>query len=235
VKTRPARHSSRRLVLALSLAGLLTVVPGCAGLGYLFDVVIGDRVPAKYDLSPKQSTLIIVDDPQNELTEAGLRGRIGTTIAFHLKQNTAITEKQLVSWRKFREVRRKLGDDYPTTPIATVGQRTGARQVIHVLVQSVNYQLAGSIYRPTAFTETKVIDAQNGDMRFPVGGEVEGLGDPRGFRMRTQLPPRRADPSERGGITQLSRKLTRQIGLEVARLFYNHKKKPEGQSLTPEG
>jgi hypothetical protein len=212
---------------------LAASITSCAPIAYVADAVGGNYVAAKHQLN-RATTLVIVDDPQSRLREPSAQGRIASSIRFYLRENTELAESDLVSWSRFRVIRRDLGEDYPATPIAEVGQLAGAKQVIHVLVRSVKYRYGGPIYRPTATVETKVLDAKTGRRLFPKGQAVEGMGG-RGLIVKTQLSARRVDRTDRTGLSGMSQELAEQVGRNVAQLFYRHRKRPEGERLQDDG
>jgi hypothetical protein len=224
----PRRPAS---VLALALAAGLSLLTGCAGLGYLANAATGgNKVPAKHTLKPKP-TLIMVDDPDRRLAQPTMVSQIAANARFHLRQNTALTEPLLSPTDQLPRVRRDLGNDYHATPIATVGQQVGAEQVVHVLIRSVDLQYGGPVYRPQAACEVKVIETQTGKRLFPEDqSQIEGL-SPRGYVVRSKLPSRHGDDTVRGARTIMARKLARRIGRDVARLFYRHEARPTAKNL----
>jgi hypothetical protein len=219
----------RWLALA-ALLGTAAGASGCALFGMAAETVAGGKIPAKHTLA-EQTTLVMVDDPKRQLPQPGMPRLVASNVRFHLKKNSNLTGKMLVSVDKLTQVQRELGEDYPNTPIATVGRRAGAKQVIHVLIRSTRLKEGGSIYQPQAVSEVKVIDATTGERRFPKGDQqVEGLG-PSGQLVKTQLLRRRVDRSQRGSRVMLQRALAKRIGLDVARLFYRHSEEPPGHQL----
>jgi len=225
------RQASRRVSAALVGGALAAALSGCAGWGFLANAATGgSRVPARHTLEPT-ATLIMVEDPEGRFDLPGLTRHVATSTRFYLKQHTELTDQQLLPVRRLAEVRASLGEDYGATPIATVGQQAGAKQVIHVLVRSVRLQYGGAIYQPRAEVSVRVIDAATGDRLFPAGQEqIEGA-NADGATVTSELRSKQTQPSGRGNATLIFRELAKRIGRDVARLFYAHREKPAGHQI----
>jgi hypothetical protein len=228
----PRRRSIPAAVArALALAVLLSVLPGCAGVGFLTTMASGgEQVPAKYELA-RRPTLVLVDDPQQLLGRPAMARQVAANARFHLREQSALSKALLVPGDRLMRVRRELGADYPSTPIAAVGRRTDAEQVIHVLVRSASLQYGGPVYRPRATVEVKVVEAKGGDRLFPKGqSEIEGL-SPRGYPVRSVLDARHTEGGDRTNPVMMRRELARRVGRDVARLFYAHRANPIADQL----
>ena len=211
----------RKAALTLLLAGYLAAAAGCEAFGFLAATVGGrENIPARHTLK-KQKTAIVVVDPENHLPQPQLTALIASNTRFHLKQNTELTDKQLVSLQRVRDLRARLGDQFTATPISSVGQQLGAKQVVHVLIRKTQLRYAGSIYRPRATFEVKVVDAGSGELRFPEPGSGDGIG-PRGEMVNVELKARDEPTGRRGTTALIGRKLARHIGRKAAEVFYDH-------------
>jgi len=222
-----------RLLGSALLVMLAASQGGCAVFGMMAETAAGGGIPAQHELA-KKKTLVMVDDPSHQLAQPGMTRLVASSARFHLKKNTRLTDKMLVTIETLARVEAELGEDYPTTPMATVGRRAGADQVIHVLIREVELQYGGTIYRPRARTEVKVINAETGDRLFPKSeNQIEGL-SPRGQSVQSQLNERHVDEArqqEGGTRVLMQRALAKRIGRDVARLFHRHKQKPAGHQL----
>ena len=207
------------VALALSCLCLL----GCEAPGFIGYVVAGPpKVKAKYTLKPA-ATLVIVDDPQQQLGDPNFPAVVGANVGFHLTQNDVLTNDQLIPQDHLSTLANQLDDRYLSTPIDQIGSRLDAQQVIHVLVRSTNLEVDNTYYHPTATVEIKVIDTATGERLFPKpSDEAHAQATAPGYKLDVELKRQTLDTSRRGALTMLARELSERIGLEVAQVFYTH-------------
>ena len=222
MKRSTTNATGRRVGSGLLLIAVMCLT-GCAGPGFIAHVLAGpNQVKARYALQPRP-TLVIVDDPQNELGDPNFPAVVGANVGFHLIKNQVLEPAMVVPQDHLASLAAQLGDRYPTTPIDRIGARLKAQQVIYVFVRSVKMQVAGAYYHPVAVVEVKVIDAVSGARLFPKAGEYsDPQTTPPGLMLSIELKRQTIDPSRRHAGAMLARSLAERIGLEVAQVFYDH-------------
>lgn len=212
----------------LLLAMLLTITPGCAGFGFLADVAGGDQVKAAYTLQPRP-TLVLVDDPTEALGDDALRDVIAQEAGHRLVAQGLVPS--VVPVVRIQQLRSRKGDVFREIPMDALGRELGAQQVVMVTVQGASLQLAMGVARPSASIDVRVIDATTGARLFPDPGPLyDPLDPPPGAVLtirdeRTDLDPARPDQ-----LQQMARDLAQRVGLEVARLFYDHRASISGKT-----
>lgn len=199
------------------------LLAGCEGPAFIASTLAGkDKIKAIATL-PDRPTLVMVDDPHQALGNPTLAGVVAGHIAYHLRENGAITTP-FVSQIKLAEVRDRLGDEYRNTPIDQIGRLAGADQVIYVNIESAALQPAPSYYRPTALLELKVVDAVESKRLFPEPPPIIEAGAPsRGRTMEVSFRYKGLEAESAGQDAMLARKLAERVGREVARLFFDYK------------
>jgi len=233
-----SRISGAGVLAALSC--MLAV--GCAEPGFVAYVVTGPpKIEAVHTLDPA-TTLVIVDDPDNQLGDPNHAAVVGANVGFHLVKNEAIDETLLITQDRLSAYAGLQGDAYHATPIDQVGKALGAKQVVYVSIRSVDLSSKNTYYEPTAKISVKVIDSETGEKLFPLpkdkdampdvaiaSSEVEGLIDTAeadqptaGHGMVVQMDRQTLDDNRRTVLSMMARTLAEQCGLEVAQLFYKH-------------
>lgn len=236
--------------------GTLFVVSGCNIFAFAAHTAMGmETTKKKFQLADKP-TLIFVDDPGNLLGSPTLTAVVASSLDFHLEQNDAflikenhesggpfgekkpLPEQPIIPQRALYQVQIDLGDRYEQASIAEIGQLTGAKQVIHVLISEVQYQSSPGFFRPRAVSEVKVLDLQLRERVYPPQQAFEtGIAGSRqplpGSRVMSQL---RADTYDSGtggpDLLSLQQELARRIGRDVGRLFYDWKEEEPGQRFS---
>jgi hypothetical protein len=218
------------LLLRVAAILLCLTLPGCEGVGYITQGFTGgERVKRQYKL-PDKPTVVLVDDPDNQLGNPALVGVVAANLGFHLKENKAV--KTVVDHKQVVALTSRLGDQYRLTPIDQVGRLVDAQQVIYVLIEQVQLQAAPGMYRPTAVMRVKVIDAQTSARLFP---EPPPIVDPvqvdRGRSVIAQMNYRKIDAQTRGTDALAAQHLAEQMGLDAARLFFDWSKPDMGRKF----
>ena len=226
--SRPPRISPTQAASFSLLLALLLCLPGCAGFGFLADVATGDQVKAQHTLTPRP-TLVLVDDPVEALGDDALRDVIAQEAAHRLAAQGLVTS--VVPIEAVQALRREKGTAFGEMPIDAVGRELGADQVVMVTVRGASLQMAMGVARPSAAVDVTVIDAHTGQRLFPEPGPLhDPLDPPPGAVLTVRDERTDLDPARPDQLRQMARDLARRIGLEVARLFYDHRRAPSGRT-----
>ncbi len=188
---------------------------GCEVFGIAASMFSSGKTKAVYELQ-NQPTLVLVDDPNHQLGNPGLRDQIANEIGFHLERQKVIDS--VIAPAQLNNLVAALGERYAATPVDQIGRRLGARQVIHVQVESVALQTGPGVIQPTARVQVKVIDADHGQRLFPTGSAVPAGG----YALTIQFRQRPHEQIDRGSSVVLGRQLAQRIARDVARLFHDY-------------
>ena len=213
------RHSN--FVLRAFLIALLPTLGGCQVVAVDLNALPPPPIKAVYE-PEDQPTAIVIDDPRHQipsLQEVNLISHIAGTMLVDeemiedIKPANAVAELQLNQ------------KDFGSWPVDRIGQAVGAKQVIYVLVELFAIKDSDQMYRPTAITRVKVVDAQTGKRLFPAD-------KPEGYPVVTRLAPKGHESTGTAGLeTVLTRKLAEKMAVDVAHLFYKHAPTPVGSRL----
>lgn len=224
VKTRAGKVPGVCLWLLLAVVAL-----GASGCELAYLLKGPDNIKARHTLL-EHKTLVIVDDPTGKLGNPNLAAVVGANVGHHLTANQALPQDAIIPQNRLTELAVSLGEDYLTTPIDRVGQRLGARQVVYVLIRSVNMRVVANYYRPTVVVEVKLIDVDTGKRLFPDPGDYPNIqATPPGMILTVQMRHRTLDEGRRDAESLLARRLAERIGLDVAQIFYDHEKPKPAQ------
>lgn len=186
----------------------------------------GDKIQPIYTLSDRP-TAIVVDDPRNVLGGPSLTGVVASNLAHHLKANGAVTAP-IVPHAQVAALADRLGSEFALTPIDQIGRLLKAEQVIYLEIEQAALLAAPGAYRPTAVVELKVIDAVKGQRLYPPPPPIDEPGAPsRGRTVSVQMNYEGVETHSRGADAMITRALAERIGLEIARLFYEHRPDPK--------
>ena len=219
--------SPAALLTAVLLLGAVSALAGCNIAGLLGSMV-GETVKAKHKLVD-QRTLVVVDDRQDEFGAPGVTAMIAKQIQQALRENEVLVEARFVPQQELRDLARQLDANYPQEPLAELGRKLNAKQVIHVDVRSVRLRKAPNVYRPRMTARVKVLDTQAGRRVFPApDGPSPSDGPTPGYELKTQMSVRTIESNNRGALTELRREAALHLGRAAARLFYDHAKPTSG-------
>ncbi|MBB6428695.1 hypothetical protein [Algisphaera agarilytica] len=229
----PPRRRWTCLAALLSLP-MIMAVPACEQAAVLAEAVSGpEKVEPLYVL-PDVPTLVMVDDPKHLLSNPGLARQIATTAIHYLEFHEALPTAQFIKPRELAKLEAELGDRWASTPIDEVGRRLGAEQVIYAKINSAQFHVVDTLYRPEASIEVKIIDVAEGKRSWP---EAPALIDPEnvppGHMIQIKDNYESRDSRYVGDSTpdDLARRLADDAGLRLARLFYQWQKDAPGASL----
>jgi hypothetical protein len=195
---------------------------GCNIAGPIAAVATGPpKMDAQY-VMPDVPTVVFIDDPRNLVNPVTLRKVIAEAASQELMINQVVTttitpqDAIAITQRSDRAGNKMSVED--------IGRAVGAQQVVYVLITNFSRTPDGYTPRPVAAAQVKVIDVVQGQRVFPTAGEgfpVEAVGAA-------------VDPSQFGSRLSnatLFEALARQLGDEVAKVFYRHEYKELGENL----
>jgi hypothetical protein len=210
----------------LLLLVLVAGVGGCEALSFMAQAV-AKNTDAIYKIEDRP-TLVLVDDPTNQLGDPTLEGMIASQVGFELVQAKAVTK--VIPIERVSELTVRYGPDYNTTPIDKIGRDLGAAQVIAVYIESAEANADEEAYRPKLSARVRLIDAAAGKRIFPAadaGTAGDDLTATRGYPVNVKLFYR-TTANGRGDTPIVLRKLTEKAGTRIAWLFYKHEERQPG-------
>ncbi len=209
-----------------SLAAIVTLAVGLGGcniVGPVAAVAAGPpKLEAQYVL-PNVPTVVFVDDPRNLVNPVTLRKVIAETASQELMVEELLTTT--ISPQDAIAITQRSDRAGKKMSIEDLGRAVGAQQVIYVQIITFARSPDGYTPRPVASALVKVIDVANGQRVFPARGD-------NGWPVNTVGAP--VDPSLYGSRTsnaKIFETLARQLGDQVAKVFYEHEYKELGEHL----
>ena len=170
-------------------------------------------------------TLVLVDDARG--TGFGIPSApnvIASRIIHDLREQKVITDFVPIADLNALAAREVTAfDALSTHEIAT---RLAAKQVIHVYIQDVQAQASGTMAKPTARVLVKVLDIENAQRVFPGPDD-----DAEAFPLEVTLFYRHTGPYNLEAANALGRQLADHVGRDVARLFFNYKRRTVGDDF----
>jgi len=217
-----------RLLPALALLLTLIASSGCELFGPILEA--GRENPPVYTLPKDKVTAILVDDPQNLLTDPLLRGIIASRIKFELEQNKVATT--IVDPSAVTRLESEMTGTYYTTPTDVIGRKLGADQVISIYIEQHVLRSTPATYKPSIRARVKVIDVNDAKRLFPpllADNPEDPTAARRGWLVETAM--RESAPLEegRGEEAILLKRLSDRFGRDVARLFFAWSGRQPGQ------
>lgn len=207
---------------ALALLGGAAALAGCNIVVPAAYILEGPpSVDAAFEL-PAKRTVIFIDDTRNHLPRTALRSLMGDEIARLLLDKAVLTD--VIDSSDAVQVARRYDSDQKRLSVAQVGEEVGAETVIYVKINIFALSPDGVTPRPFAEAEVKVIDVGAQKRLFPAdgdGGRVVRI------QTREDLEAYKTSAGRRG----LEDNLAKELGREVAGLFYKHEKKELGRQL----
>lgn len=204
-------------------AALGVALGGCALLGWTASAVQNAiPVDAAYELQDRP-TLIMIDDPSRKLTTIDLSTLIAGRMADLFVAEKVVGKPNMLAGNRAAQ----LAADHPDFgrwPIDRVGREAGAQQVVYALVQEFRIVDEAGMYRPLAEMRVKVIDAETGKRLFPVGTDT-------GQPVVVEQFYRSMDGSGLSTETVLARRLSEELAVKMAQLFYAHPREPQGSTV----
>lgn len=222
-------HKTTAARLCLILMAALSFLAGCEPVNYVLFAFEDDRIPARYELAKDTSVVVLVDDPNHLLGDLSLPRLVSAYVSDGLSKN--LKKINVVKIEKVIDLERKTGEDFASMPVDQIGSEVGATQAIYVLIESAGISGDPGLYRPQAVVRVNVIDVATGNRLFPASDFTNAQGDTmvstsRGEPVEIKLPYTTSDQNPIGETAVLMRKLSEQIGINVAKLFYRHHPDP---------
>ena len=206
----------RSAIVAIAMVGAGGIVGGCNIVGPAMWLASDDRTPPVYELDPKKTTVVIIDDRNSVLPSRTARKRLADTAEKSLLASKVLTA-ELISSESVEAIMQADRFSRPKS-VTALGRAVGAEQVIWVTVDQFTLSKDNTQFSPIATARVKVIDATNDARLFPPGEESEGYQLDASVRTRTtEIPRSQADRQQ----AQLD--LCERIGLRVAEMFYKSK------------
>lgn len=198
------------LVLTLSLATLAA----CNVVGPAALLIEGPpKIDAVYELDPKRSTVVFVDDRNNVLKRVALRQAIAQAAQQELLDQGTL--KQVIDCKAAYQVTARDKSNNVLS-IVEVGKAVQAEIVIYVTVDSFGLSPDGSSYAPAASMRVKVLDVTKDEPRlWPK--EREGHAFMASYRqMASKMPETLSE------VAQAEDLLAKQCGRAIQQLFDSH-------------
>lgn len=227
--TSPSPSRLRRLIVARALlvallGGAAIGAVGCNLAGPTLYVLSGPpKTPAAYELADRP-TVVFVDDRRNALPRFELRGVICDEAIQTLMEAKVVTRG--IDSREVLNLVRKQDTDKDLMPIDAIGKAAGAEQIIYVRLSAFLITPDGYTPRPVAGAEVRVIDVVSRERIFPAPDQ-----EPARY-LEASLDPVSIEAYQSSGSRrQIEDTLARQLGREVAELFFDHDRKEIGRNL----
>lgn len=200
---------------ALIAAGVLLagLAGGCNIVGPAGYFIMGPpKTPALFELPEDRPTVVFVDDQESRMSRRVLRAALAEEVERSLMRQKAV--RDMISGQSAIQAAGRQGSDGPL-PISEVGRRVQAEVVIYVEVEEFGLTPDGTTFAPRSSVRVRVIDAKNETRLWPAEGA--------GHRLVTMPSPKQgAAPQNMGEAFRAEDELAREVGRDVARLFFKH-------------
>ena len=223
MKPDATQRGPRRLAGLAACLLCLAAVSGCVPLSVPIIASESYTVDPVFVLPPGPA-VILVDTPRGMEHGDLFARQVKARATRQLQDNLGVeSPTTLIPPAAVESLRSELGKDFATLAIDDLGRRVGAETVIYAKVERVAMNAQGTLYKPEAQLQVKVIDALTGERLFPAPGEGPGLGG------RTPSHPLSVEKfyedfdargDQRGTAAHVARTLGDQAGLSLARMFY---------------
>jgi hypothetical protein len=162
---------------------------------------------------PKTPLLIMAENFQNPSTCAYESEQLAWEIG---QQMTEHAVAPVVSPDKLRQLRARRGDAMRKMTLSDIGRETGAQQILYINIHDCQWEaLPGTrMVRGEINVLVKLIDASTGQTVWP---DLVSDGKP----LSAKIPY--TEQSSTGDGMALKEKMCRQLGDQIAQLFYPHK------------
>ncbi len=217
-----------RLLLARAFAitalGAVAFAGGCNILGPAIYLIEGPpRTPAAHEIADRP-TVVFFDDRKNLISRFELRSIAGDQAAKTLLTAKVVTTT--ISSRDALNLVRKQETEKNLMPIDSIGRAVGAEQIIYVKMIVFVLSPDGVTPRPFAGCEVRLIDCVEKIKLFPIddseqGRYVEATLDQVDLELYRSL----------SGQRQIEDELARELGIAVAKLFFEHETNELGGNL----
>lgn len=224
----PRARGRARLALARALGvlalGTVAFAGGCNILGPAIYLIEGPpRTPAVFEIADRP-TVVFFDDRKNLISRFELRSIAGDAAAKALMNAEAVTTT--ISSRDALNLVRKQETEKNLMPIDSIGRAVGAEQIIYVKMIAFVLSPDGVTPRPFAGCEVRLIDCVEKIKLFPIDDSEQGR--------YVEATVDRVEPElyrSLSGQRQIEDDLARELGIAVAKLFFEHETNELGGNL----
>jgi hypothetical protein len=221
----PVRIRSTLAILLLGVYGLALALPGCNIVGPAAYLIEGPpSVDAEYTLKDVP-TLVFIDDRQNVVNPISLRRVIADSASTDLMVKKCV--KTTISGQDAMVIVAQQERNSKILSMEEIGQKVGARQIIYIEMTQFSDSPDGVTPRPVAAGKVRVIDLDAHERTFPPKDAEQP------FRM-VQAAGREVDINEYRTLSTrlpIFENLAKEMGVEVAKLFYKHEVRQLGGKL----
>lgn len=201
------------LLVPLSIAAVLTMMPGCNVVTPIAYAIHGpEKVMPVFTLEELAKTVIFVDDPSSRITQRRLRYAIADRATKEL-----LAKRVLVDMLDPRGILTAASNERygEQMSISELGKSVGADVVIYAVVTDFSMSPETGAYIPRSNLRVKVIDVASGKRLWP--------GDEKGHLANVQIPQKPgSNPTSSGERLEIEQSLADRTGLGLAQLFYKH-------------
>ena len=202
----------------LTLAGVscLLASGGCNLIGGAFVALHGPpKVPAVYEPDEERTTVVFIDDLNNEFPRRRLRDLAGDVADAEMLGAGVVAEGKLIS---ADSARRAISNETSTDRLSAVdvGAKVGAEVVIWVTMTGWTLQRRPGLIEPTVTAEVRVVDAVTNQRIWPPGS--------RPYDFRSEFPRSTGEIQNSAERTRFEELLARRVGSDIAKLFYTHER-----------
>jgi hypothetical protein len=199
-----------------SLLLLLLLLPGCSIIGAVADKAVGSMPqPAIYVPDKTQSMVVVAENysnPADSDVETEQLARFIYTTLCDNKVSPQIDPALVI------DLRSQDPQKFHAMTVPQIGRAVGAKQVLYVNItqESLSEPIGGEMVHGECTARVKVIDASNGQIRWPPE-------QAQGFPITVQTPDMK--PSGQSGDSDeaiVREALQRDIAEKISRLFYAH-------------
>jgi hypothetical protein len=211
----------KHALAAISIAALSLLPAGCNIVAPAYYLIHGpERDKKLFKLDEAQTTVVFIDDRQNQIPRRALRAGIAEeTERILLKQKVV---KDMISANSALTAAGSDRHGKPI-PVAEIGKAVDAKVIIYATVDSFSLTPDGSTFAPTTILRVKVFSVADEKRLWPA--------DAAGYPVRVRLSPQAKDiPTTVSGRYAAEDELAKRAGLEIAWLFFDHER-PKGPRM----
>lgn len=202
---------ARTLTLIVLACGAAVIASCNIGVPVMYALTGPPKIAAQFELDSERPTVVLIDDPANKVPRRELRVTIGQVADSELLRSKTVREGKLISSKSALSAA-TAGASQAGLSIVDVGRRVSAEVVIYAEVTDWRLVSDGEAsISPAAALSVRVVDALRNERIFPPEG-----GQPLVIRLPAE------SGFKQGDRNVLDRALAQQVGLELARMFFEH-------------
>jgi hypothetical protein len=217
---------ARLTVTIACVAFVSTLMVSCNIVGPIAYIVEGPpRTPALFPLQDLK-TAVFVDDRRSVLGRTELKTVIGDAALTTLMDKSVLTET--IRTRDTLTVARAQDTSSNYVPMGEIGRLVGADQLIVVDMLTFRLFDQGYVPRPNAIVRIKLLDLVNETRVFPPPDSVDEW---HVVEHKSREFGDQYNESSPAARRQLEALLAAELGIEVAKVFFEHETKELGEHL----